>query len=75
MPVVTFFDKGGYKFASGDTLRITATYDNPTGKPLRDGAMGIVVGYFVPADDTLMAALRRTPKPASHHMAGMSHDQ
>ena len=75
MPVVTFFDKGGYKFASGDTLKITATYDNPTGKLLRDGAMGIVVGYFVPTNDTLVTALRRTPKPHSHHMAGMTHDQ
>ena len=75
VPVVTFFDKGGYKFASGDTLKITATYDNPTGKLLRDGAMGIVVGYFVPNDDTLVSALRRTPKPNSHHMAGMTHDQ
>lgn len=59
MPTVTFFDRGGYTFAAGDVLRIDATYDNPTGKLLRDGAMGIVVGYFVPADDAAMAALRR----------------
>ena len=75
MPVVTFFDKGGYKFAAGDQLRITATYDNPTGRLLRDGAMGIVVGYFVPADDAMMAALRRTPKPQPHQMVGMTHDR
>jgi hypothetical protein len=72
MPTVLFLDQGGYKFAAGDVLKISATYDNPTGKLLRDGAMGIVVGYFVPADDSAMEALRR--KPASHHMAGMSHD-
>jgi hypothetical protein len=72
MPVVTFFDKGGYKFASGDTLKITATYENPTGKLLRDGAMGIVVGYFAPADDAQMTSLRR--KAAPHEMAGMTHD-
>ena len=65
MPVVTFLDRGGYKFASGDELRITATYDNPTGKPLSAGAMGIVVGYFLPADDNAMSALRRNPKPAT----------
>jgi hypothetical protein len=35
--------------------------------------MGIAVGYFAPADDTKMAALRRNSK-ASHDMAGMSHD-
>jgi hypothetical protein len=72
MPTVLFLDRGGYKFAAGDVLKISATYDNTTGKLLRDGAMGIVVGYFVPADDAPMAALRR--KPAPHHMAGMSHD-
>ena len=59
MPVKTFFDTGGYKFAAGDVLKISATYDNTTGKMLRDGAMGIVVGYFVPADDPAMAGLRR----------------
>jgi hypothetical protein len=75
MPVVTFFDRGGYKFAAGDRLKITATYDNTTGKPLPDGAMGIVVGYFVPADDTAMAALRRKPKPAIKQIASAARDQ
>jgi len=69
MPVVTFFDRGGYKFAAGDLLRITATYDNTTGKPLPSGAMGIVVGYFLPADDSVMSALRRKPKPANRQVA------
>jgi hypothetical protein len=74
MPVVTFFDRGGYKFAAGDTLKITATYENPTGKLLRDGAMGILVGYFAPANDAAMASLRHKAAPP-HEMAGMSHDQ
>jgi len=69
MPVVTFFDRGGYKFAAGDQLRITATYDNVTGKPLPAGAMGIVVGYFLPADDSGMSALRRKPKPTTRQVA------
>jgi hypothetical protein len=73
MPVVTFFDKGGYKFAAGYTLKITATYENPMGKLLRDGAMGIVVGYFLPADDAQMASLRHKAAP-THEMAGMTHD-
>ena len=68
MPTVLFVDKGGYKFSAGDVLKISATYDNTTGKLLRDGAMGIVVGYFVPNNDAAMAALRRkTP----HNMAAM----
>jgi hypothetical protein len=74
IPVVTFFDRGGYKFAAGDNLKITATYDNPTGKPLHSGAMGIVVGYFVPANDTAMAALRRKPKSVAKQIAA-THDQ
>src|SRR5216684_6101478 len=74
MPVVTFLDRGGYKFAAGDHLRITATYDNITGKPLPAGAMGIVVGYFLPADDSAMSALRRRPKPAARQVAAASHD-
>jgi hypothetical protein len=74
IPVVTFFDKGGYKLASGDELKITATYDNTTGKLLPDGAMGIVVGYFVPTDDTAMAGLRRRPKSAARQVAAVSHD-
>jgi hypothetical protein len=73
MPTVLFLDKGGYKFAAGDVLKISATYDNTTGKLLRDGAMGIVVGYYVPADDSAMSALRR--KSTAPRAAGMAHDQ
>ena len=74
VPVKYFVQEGGYKFTAGDVLKVSATYDNPTGKLLRDGAMGIAVGYFVAADDSKMAALRRNSKPA-HDMAGMTHDQ
>ena len=73
VPVRLFVQEGGYKFASGDVLKISAAYDNPTGKLLRDGAMGVAVGYFVAADDAKMAALRRSVK-RPHDMAGMSHD-
>jgi hypothetical protein len=73
VPVKFFLEQGGYKLAKNDVLRISATYDNPTGKLLREGAMGIAVGYFVPTDDQLMASLRRATKPA-HDMAATSHD-
>jgi len=72
MPVVTFLDRGGYEFSAGDQLRITATYDNITGKPLASGAMGIVVGYFLPANDSAMSALRRKPKPTTRQVAAAS---
>jgi hypothetical protein len=74
VPVKLFVQEGGYKFAAGDVLKISATYDNPTGKLLRDGAMGIAVGYFAAADDAKMAGLRRKTPP-THDMAGMAHDQ
>jgi hypothetical protein len=76
MPVVSFFDRGGYKFAAGDQLRITATYDNTTGKQLHQGAMGIVVGYFLPTNDSVMSALRRKPKTgaAARQVAAVSRD-
>lgn len=74
MPVVMFYQTGGYPFAAGDKLTITATYNNTTGKLLRDGAMGIVVGYFVPQDAAALASLRHTAKLPQHDMSGMSHD-
>ncbi len=59
MPIVTFAERGGYRLNQGERIKVTATYDNPTGKPLPDGAMGIVVGYFLPDNDTSLAALKR----------------
>ena len=73
IPVKMFVQEGGFKFSAGDVLKTSATYDNPTGKLLRDGAMGIAVGYFVPTDDAKMASLRRKTPP-THEVAGMSHD-
>jgi hypothetical protein len=59
MPVVTFFIQGGYRLAADEVLRVTAHYDNPTGHHLPDGAMGIVVGYFLPDNDAKMGAFKR----------------
>jgi len=71
--VVIFFQDGGYQLAAGDKLTVTSTYNNPTGKLLRDGAMGIVVGYFVPQDAAALNALRHSAKPASHDMSHHDH--
>ena len=73
LPLRAMVQEGGFKFSAGDVLKTSATYDNPTGKLLHDGAMGIAVGYFVPTDDSKMAALRRKIVH-NHEMAGMSHD-
>ncbi len=59
MPTVSFSDRGGYHLDQGERIRVTATYESRASQPLPDGAMGIVVGYFLPDDDTQMAALRR----------------
>jgi hypothetical protein len=40
-------------------MQVTATYNNPTGHLLRQGAMGIVVGYFLPANEQQFAGLHR----------------
>jgi len=62
MPIKLFISTGGYHLNKGDELKVTATYDNPTAHHLPDGAMGIVVGYFLPDDDQQMAALHRDAK-------------
>lgn len=43
-----FTQEGGLALAKGDVLKITAVYNNRTGKELPDSAMGIMVGYFLP---------------------------
>lgn len=60
IPIALFTDKGGFPLAKGEVVKVTATYDNPTGKPLPDGAMGIAVGYFLPSDNSEMAALKHS---------------
>ena len=62
-PVLTFYQTGGYAIKSGDKLEVTASYDNPTGQEIPDGAMGIMVGYFLLEGDAGIAALRRVKKP------------
>jgi hypothetical protein len=59
IPIVRFTDRGGFPLAKGDVVKVTATYENPTGKYLPNGAMGIALGYFLPADDNQFATLRR----------------
>jgi hypothetical protein len=58
MPIVRFTDRGGYKLEKGDLLRVSAIYDNPLGKSIPEGAMGIVVGYFLPDNDAEVARLK-----------------
>jgi hypothetical protein len=65
IPVVRFAERPGFALTKGDEVQVTANYDNTTNQPLPDGAMGIAVGYFLPANDAEMAGLRRTTQPVA----------
>ncbi|HXE91363.1 MAG TPA: energy transducer TonB [Terriglobales bacterium] len=56
MPIAKF--EQGYALNKGEVLKVTASYENP-GPASPQGAMGIVVGYFVPKDDVEMTELYR----------------
>ncbi len=53
MPVKTFWWRLGIPIRADHVYRVTAVYDNPTGRVLRQGAMGALGGVFMPsnADD------------------------
>jgi hypothetical protein len=59
IPVVVFPE--GYRINAGEAVKVTAVYENSTGRALPNAAMGIVVGYFLPDDDRELAALTRDP--------------
>ncbi|MHB8755638.1 MAG: hypothetical protein ACYC92_11880 [Candidatus Acidiferrales bacterium] len=59
MPIKLFTHTDGFPLHRGDVLTVTDAYNNPTGKPIPAGAMGIVVGYFLPDDPAAFASLRR----------------
>lgn len=58
MPVELLTDRGGVHLHSGDWVEVTDAYDNRAGKEIAEGAMGIIVGYFVPDQESQLAALR-----------------
>jgi len=59
MPVAIFADRGGYRLHAGDVFRTSAAYDSPQHNSIPDGAMGIVVGYFLPDQDSALSGLAR----------------
>lgn len=54
IPVVYFMDRGGYHLGKDEMVKVTATYQNDSGHDLSKGAMGMVVGYFMPDNDADM---------------------
>jgi hypothetical protein len=59
MPIVRFTERGGYRLNKGDVLRVSSIYENNLGRQIPQGAMGIVVGYFLPENDAEMARLSK----------------
>jgi hypothetical protein len=49
-PLARFYNwhRLGMHVVPGHRYRLTAVYDNQTGRPIRDGGMGAVAGLFVP---------------------------
>jgi hypothetical protein len=50
-----------YRLKSGDVVKVTAVYDNPTGRLLRKAAMGFAVTYFLPDNEQEVANLKLEP--------------
>jgi hypothetical protein len=61
MPILNFADRGGIPLGKDEEIKVTATYENASGKLLPKGAMGMVVGYFLPASDEQLSRLHREP--------------
>jgi hypothetical protein len=59
IPIVRFTNRRGYKLEKGDVLRVSAIYESPLATTVPEGAMGIVVGYFLPQNDAELAALKK----------------
>lgn len=48
MPMGDLWKRGGYRVTGGQQFRLTAFYDNPTGRTIPAGAMGTLGGVFRP---------------------------
>ena len=63
IPIALFLDHGGYHVDKGDMVKVTATYENTSGRDLPLSAMGIVVGYFLPDNDVEVSKLLTREAP------------
>lgn len=52
VPLEFFGDRGGsYRLNRGEVVRVSVSYDNRADKLLPKGAMGLVLGFFVPDEE------------------------
>lgn len=54
---IKLFNHGGVRLRDGDVIEVLDAYNNATGKRIIDGAMGIIVGYFLPDEDSQLTVL------------------
>lgn len=59
MPRKYFFNTLGLQLVPTHVYRVTAEYDNPTGAPIPDGAMGTLGGLFVPDERAVWPTIDR----------------
>jgi hypothetical protein len=57
IPVAVFLDRGGFPLKKGDTVKVQARYEKP--RVSNADGMAIVVGYFLPDNDSDMQSLAR----------------
>ncbi|HEV2489414.1 MAG TPA: hypothetical protein VGT03_06380 [Candidatus Acidoferrales bacterium] len=62
MPIDSYAARGGFPLQRGDAIEVTDAYNNSSGKEIPEGAMGIVVGYFLPEDPQALSALHKAPE-------------
>jgi hypothetical protein len=60
IPTESYWWRFGVPVHVDHTYRATAVYDNPTGKPIPDGAMGAMGGVFLPDDMRRWPAVDRS---------------
>jgi hypothetical protein len=60
MPTEKFLWRLGIPLRPDHVYRLTAVYDNPTGRMIPDGAMGTLGGVFLPARGTTWARVERS---------------
>jgi len=60
IPTHSFWWRLGLPIRPDHTYRLTAVYDNPTGKAIPDGAMGALGGVFLPDNVAAWPAVDRT---------------
>ena len=66
MPKNYYIHRMGVPLKASNTYRLTATYDNPTGKTLPQGGMGALGGVIVPADGKVWPTVNRNDPEYLH---------